>query len=170
MAITPSRADIVYLWVETDFQSVGGILDVLSSAQPAGMINLSDVVSFTFTTPTSSYTTADLTAASFPISISTSTALFNNPSAAPMEATYVDGGLNTHLLESGVALGANSSPPGGFAIDFVNGTQTLGGQGYWELTGQSAIPEPSSFVLGGFSILFGTVYAMARKRRAKRRS
>ncbi len=170
MAVRPTRANIVYLWVETDHQAVAGVLDVLSSAQPAGMINLSDVVSFTFTTPSSSYATADLVASTFPISISTSTALFNDPLAGPMEATYVDAALNTHLLESDVALGANSSPPGGFALDFVNGFQTLGGQGYWSLTGQSVgIPEPTSLILGGFSILCGTVCAMVRKRRANRR-
>ena len=126
MTTTPSRADIVYLWVETDGQSVSGSLDVLSSAQPAGMINLSDVVSFSFTTPSpSSYTAADLVASSFPISISTSTALFSGPSGSVLEATYVDAASNTHLLKTDVGLGGNSSPPGSFALDFINGTQTL---------------------------------------------
>jgi hypothetical protein len=160
---TPTRADLIYLWVETDGQSVSGSLDVLSSAQPAGMINLADVVSFSFTTPSpSTYSAADLVASTFPISISTSTALFNGPAGTVMEATYVDAASNTHLLKTDVGLGGNSSPPGSFALDFINGTQTLGAQGYWELT--QSVPEPSSLIVAGFSGLCVVLYAGARSR------
>jgi hypothetical protein len=170
---TPSRADISYLWHETDGQFVSGTLDVLSSAQPAGMINQSDVVSFSFSTPyPSSYATSDLVASSFPISISKITAKFDNPAAAPLEATYTDAALNVHLLKVGVELGSNSSPPGGFALEYINGTQVLGAQGFWEVTGQAilppAVPEPNTLIVTGISSFCALIYGLARKLKSSR--
>ena len=167
-----AKADISYLWHETDGQAVSGIMDVLSSAQLAGKINQSDVVSFSFSTPyPSSYATSDLVAASFPISISKFTAKFDDPLASPLEATYTDAAFNIHLLQTGVELGANSSPPGGYALEFIDGVQKLGAQGYWSVTGASVlpgVPEPNTLIVGVISGFCGLIYGLACKRREKR--
>jgi hypothetical protein len=158
----PSRAgNIVYTWHETDGQSVSGSLSVSDTALTTLVIDSTDVVSTSFSTP--HFSSNSLSPFS-PITIGSS--------GIPTAGGEFDESTNTLLVPfSSGTFTPPSSPPSGestwqVAIDLAH---IYHGVGYWTVSGASAVPEPSSGLLAAIGALSGIAYARFGKRRAQRR-
>ncbi len=100
LAPRPATAgNITYTWVEDDAQKVTASFVVMCSAQAAGSIKFSDVVSYSFSNPKLNleFTTKDLINFDFPISISKTTAgptttgasILNSENAANVQVWWI---------------------------------------------------------------------------------
>ena len=173
--LLPQRAsagNITYTWVEDDTQIVTGSLVVLGTAQQAGNITSTDVVSFAFSVPApdSTYDTSNFVSfAPFPIPISVTDASPTTPGGTfelpnmPVNDFHITISFDTNWsTHSGEAW--TNSPD---APEFGN---PISGVGHWTITGAAAVPEPSSFVLAGLGIFVSLAYASCRRYQTWRRS
>lgn len=167
-AIAPraAKAGITYTWHEDDGQNVNGSMTVLSAAQLAGQILISDVTSFTFTTPLESFSTQDLSTSSFPLPISTMDAA---PTSTATSITAAQDEFASIILP----FDANwSTPHGEVWLGFIASLpgEIFNGDGHWSITvATTVVPEPSSAVLAVFGAVSSFGYVLVRKRRAQRR-
>ena len=162
-----ARADFIYTWHEDDSQNVTGSMTVLSAAQAAGQIALSDVTAFTFTGPPGSFDKTNLLTSGFPAGISTSDAA---PTAVggplPFNTNFAfrpSGALGTLLI----SFNNQWSTVGGESwVSNINGPQT--GNGHWTISGATttATPEPASLTLLGIGAVGLLGYGWRQRRRA----
>jgi hypothetical protein len=160
---TAQAGNILYTWVEDDSLKYSGSLLVKGSAQAAGQITASDIISFTFTTPNSSYDKSDILTEFLPIPISTTNAGFTAEFKA-IGAVYLAGG-KAHDLS--VSVNSKYAEISGEAVsDKVGHNPPVRGAGHWVIT--FVVPEPSSLVLSITACVGGAGLATIRKRRRAR--
>jgi hypothetical protein len=151
----PARADIVYTWHETDGQNVTGSLDVSSQALVTSSISFSDIESFSFITPTQSFSQL-LNTFIPPVPIGSS-GVVTAPEfqlASPESA---------NLILQFDAQSFNPQSP-----IFWDNMPLGDGQGFWSVT-NSVVPEPSSILPLSIGAVSGIACCQVRQRRAQRR-
>ncbi len=171
--IAPSRAraDITYTWVEDDGYNVSCKLVVNSAAQTNGQITLSDVVSFSFSTPQASWTSLDeLDPSTIPISMSNAAPTGTDDSLVTKSAEV--GGM-TYFASISLDEYWNASF-GELAVVTKIGGELTPYSGHWTISGASApptssAPEPSTAVVASVGTFAFMDYAWARGRRSERR-
>ena len=142
LAPRPATAgNITYTWVEDDKQTVTASFVVKGTAQAAGSIKFSDVVSYSFSNPklTLTFTTKDLSDFDFPMSISKTDAGPTNTGASILNSDNVD---NVQLLQD---FDSRWSMKEGERWRSPSGGE---GFGHWTISGAST-PEPSSLLFSG---------------------
>ena len=130
----PTRADLVYTWHETDSQMVTGTLDVSPQALVTGSISFSDIESFTFVIPGSSFQN-----------------LFDfSPVVIPINPSGVVTSPETALLSSNfnisVPFDSHSFDPTTPVLWLYSGNPQSAGAGSWTVS-TTAVPAPSSSLL-----------------------
>jgi hypothetical protein len=166
LALTTSTAhagNILYTWVEDDTLKYSGSLLVKGTAQAAGQIAASDIISFTFTTPNSNYDKNDILTDFLPIPISTTNAGFTAERKA-IGAVYLGGGSAHDLIVSVNSKYAENSGEG--VSDKVGHNPPVRGAGHCVIT--FVVPEPSSLVLSIAACASGAGFAAIRRHRRAR--
>jgi hypothetical protein len=163
-ATRSAKADITYTWDYDSGSVYAGSMTVKGSAQSAGEIQLTDVLTFSFTTPEGSITQpSQLIGSDFPLRIS-STDASPTPTAQEMEAQAGTLSFNVEFDKDW------SMPKYENAFDST-GSSGHFGQGHWTITGAtiSSVPEPSSAVLAAIGAVAILAYGWSRHRREQRR-
>jgi len=157
---TDARADIIYTWHEDDGQNVTGSLEVLNSAQPAGQITASNVVSFAWTDPYGAYNKADmLLYTNFPIPISTTTAEFTAPNNS---ALGIDAGNGLQYVN--VQASVPTTTPSSMQWYEALPASTPDGFGHWTISQTSTIPEPSTITMALIALATGLGCTLVSRR------
>ena len=161
LAPRPATAgNIIYTWVEDDAQKVTASFEVKGTAQAAGSIKFTDVVSYSFSNPklNLTFTTKDLINFDFPISISKTTA---GPTTTEASILNSENAANVQVLQDFDSKWSTKegetwrSPSGGDGV------------GHWTISGAST-PEPSSLVLAATAAIVGLLYGWRSHRGAQR--
>jgi len=175
-----SSAALIYTWNEEDGQVITGSLAVDQAAQQAGVIQYSDVLNYAFSIPSLglTFSTTDLAASpplydqsSFPISISTSSAIPTQQEWPTLVClgSYDRGVYSSLYVPFGWDVFTPNLPAPEWAVGFTTGGWAVSGEGYWTVSGvTTTTPEPSSLFMAGLACSFGIAYGAARKRRATR--
>jgi hypothetical protein len=155
-----TAGNITYTWVEDDSQKVTASFVVKGTAQAAGSIKFTDVVSYSFSNPTLNltFTTKNLIDFDFPMSISKFTA---GPTTVGASILNSENAANAQVLQD---FDSKWSTKEG---EEWRSTAGGPGVGHWTISGAST-PEPSSLVLAATAAVVGVLYGWRRHRGAQR--
>jgi hypothetical protein len=120
----------LYTWHELDGQNVNGTIEVNSTALAAQQIQLSDVISFSFSADGYSFATAGLNAYYFPIAIFPPTGAFEDLNRFAKFLDDLDLASSNDVTLT-LSVDGQSMSSGGAPWTIVNAGQPLQGVGNW---------------------------------------